>query len=265
VARHRKIDLRMHGDEKYRRLSPCPPCGQALWWHLLAGRHTGIIPGLSVIGETAFAEQLRWSLKAFRDAFREVIGEGMAKADWDAHVVWVPNAIKYNPPASANVVKSWGPAWDETPECPLKVEAYETIKAFLEGFGKGFPEAFAKVCRKPLPMPSGNQEQEQEQEQDQEQEGFEPTDPSPKRFVPPTVEEVAEFCKGHGLGIDPARFVDHYTANGWKVGKAKMKDWQATARNWSRNEFNARGAGKPRGGDFDAAGEMAEFLRRGQP
>ena len=112
MARHRKIDLRMHGDEKYRRLTPCPPCGQALWWHLLAGRQTGIIPGLCVIGESAFAEQLRWPLKGFREAFREVFREGMAFADWTAHVVWVPNAIKYNQPANPNVVKSWAAAWD---------------------------------------------------------------------------------------------------------------------------------------------------------
>lgn len=166
MARHRKIDLRIHGDEKYRRLSACPPCGQALWWHLLAGRQTGIIPGLSVIGEAAFAEQLGWPLKGFREAFREVLREGMAKADWDAHVVWVPNAVRYNEPANPNVVKSWAVAWDEIPECPLKLEAYERLEAYLKGFSKGFQDAFAKSCRKPFGNPLPNQEQEQEQEQE---------------------------------------------------------------------------------------------------
>lgn len=35
------------------------------------------------------------------------------------------------------------------------------------------------------------------------------------------------------------RFFNHYSANGWVVGKAKskMKDWQAAARNWLLNDF----------------------------
>jgi len=37
--------------------------------------------------------------------------------------------------------------------------------------------------------------------------------------------------------MDPEAFFDHYTANGWIVGKAKarMKDWKAAVRNWERN------------------------------
>jgi len=32
-------------------------------------------------------------------------------------------------------------------------------------------------------------------------------------------------------------FMDHYEANGWIVGKASMKDWQSTVRNWMRREW----------------------------
>lgn len=32
-------------------------------------------------------------------------------------------------------------------------------------------------------------------------------------------------------------FMDHYEANGWIVGKVPMKDWQSTARNWMRKEW----------------------------
>ena len=60
------------------------------------------------------------------------------------------------------------------------------------------------------------------------------------KFTPPTVGQVDEYmqsiCKG---SYDLAeKFVDHYTANGWKVGKNPMKDWQATVRNWIRNSNN---------------------------
>ena len=36
--------------------------------------------------------------------------------------------------------------------------------------------------------------------------------------------------------MDAERFVDYYTANGWKVGKNPMKDWKAAVRNWERKD-----------------------------
>ena len=56
-----------------------------------------------------------------------------------------------------------------------------------------------------------------------------------KRFVPPTVEQVQEYCWERGNAVDPQRFVDYYTANGWMVGKNKMKDWKAAVRTWEQN------------------------------
>ena len=47
------------------------------------------------------------------------------------------------------------------------------------------------------------------------------------RFVPPTIEEVREYCKERGNNINAERFVDFYSAKGWMVGKNKMKDWKA--------------------------------------
>ena len=54
-------------------------------------------------------------------------------------------------------------------------------------------------------------------------------------FVPPTVEEVQAYITEKGYHISAEKFVDYYTANGWMVGKAKMKDWKAAVRNWERN------------------------------
>lgn len=60
-----------------------------------------------------------------------------------------------------------------------------------------------------------------------------------KRFTPPTVEEVSEYCWERGNGVDPQRFVDYYTSNGWMVGKNKMKDWKAAVRTWEQKEGKA--------------------------
>lgn len=56
-------------------------------------------------------------------------------------------------------------------------------------------------------------------------------------FKKPTLEEVQNYCQERGNRVNAQAFLDHYEANGWKVGKAPMKDWKATVRNWERNEY----------------------------
>lgn len=177
MGRYRKIEVRTWSDEKFRALSPMPPSGQGLWFFLLTGPHTGPIPGLFRAGRAAMAEELGWSAEAFDEAFREVSDQGMAKADFVARLVWLPNAIKHNKPESPNVVKSWAPEFDLLPECPLKLEALEAIKAFVCALGPGFSGAFAgafespgKASGKPSGKPSSKTMPNQEQEQEQEQE-----------------------------------------------------------------------------------------------
>lgn len=83
-------------------------------------------------------------------------------------------------------------------------------------------------------------------------------------FVPPGVDEVRAYCRERQNGIDPEQFVDHYNANGWKVGgRAPMKDWKAAVRTWERNGFSG---GKTKTGqappsyDLDAVMKAAEEL-----
>ena len=52
------------------------------------------------------------------------------------------------------------------------------------------------------------------------------------RFMPPTVEEVYLYCEGRHNGIDAQRFVDYYTARGWKG----IKDWKAQIRVWENRK-----------------------------
>lgn len=59
-----------------------------------------------------------------------------------------------------------------------------------------------------------------------------------KRFSEPTVEEVSAYCRERGNNIDPQRFVDYYTSNGWMVGRNKMKDWKAAVRTWEKQEYS---------------------------
>lgn len=56
-------------------------------------------------------------------------------------------------------------------------------------------------------------------------------------FVPPTVEEVAEYVLSRGSCVDPQEWVDYYAARGWMMGKAIMQDWKTAVRlseKWER-------------------------------
>ena len=57
----------------------------------------------------------------------------------------------------------------------------------------------------------------------------------PKRFIPPTMEQVIEYCLERQNNVDPEKWMNHYTSNGWKVGKNGMKDWKAAVRTWEKN------------------------------
>ncbi|MDD7518308.1 MAG: hypothetical protein PUK30_00530 [Dorea formicigenerans] len=70
----------------------------------------------------------------------------------------------------------------------------------------------------------------------------EDTNVSKKKFVPPTVEEVRAYCQERGNKVDPQAFVDHYTSNGWMVGKNKMKSWKAAVGTWERSSWQSREA-----------------------
>lgn len=61
-------------------------------------------------------------------------------------------------------------------------------------------------------------------------------DEKPKRFIPPTVEEVRAYCEQRHNNVDPQYFVDYQESRGWMVGKTKMKDWKAAVRTFERND-----------------------------
>ena len=57
-----------------------------------------------------------------------------------------------------------------------------------------------------------------------------------RRFAPPSISEIAEYCLERRNGIDPEGFRDYYEARGWKLkGGQTMKSWQAAIRTWERN------------------------------
>ena len=64
--------------------------------------------------------------------------------------------------------------------------------------------------------------------------------PTRKRFIPPSLEEVQAYCDERNNNVDADKFINHYTSNGWMVGKNKMQDWKAAVRTWERNGFDSK-------------------------
>lgn len=89
-----------------------------------------------------------------------------------------------------------------------------------------------------------------------QEEGIGAKTPERKRFIPPSLDEVKEYCKERGGLVDPNKWHSYYTSNGWKVGKNSMKDWKAAIRTWESGEkSNQKKAPKPDNFDGKDYGE----------
>lgn len=56
-----------------------------------------------------------------------------------------------------------------------------------------------------------------------------------KRFTPPTIEEVAEYCNSRNNGIDPEEFWHFYNSKNWMIGKDKMTSWKSAVITWEKS------------------------------
>lgn len=65
--------------------------------------------------------------------------------------------------------------------------------------------------------------------------------PPREAFTPPTMEQAQAYADEIGFR-ETVKWMDHYKANGWKVGAVRMVDWKACMRNW----HSGRNAPPPR-------------------
>jgi len=162
--RYRRISVRMWGDAKFRDLSKPQPSGQWLWIWLLTGPRTIALPGVIVGSLEGLAGELGWTAEQFRERFGELLQGGMAKADFDAGLMYLPNWMKHDRPANDNVTKGRLRLCDELPECDLKHEITRDVAWWLNRSGNRLPNRI----RNGMPNQSRPQDQDQDQDQDQE-------------------------------------------------------------------------------------------------
>jgi hypothetical protein len=80
------------------------------------------------------------------------------------------------------------------------------------------------------------------------------------RFTPPTEAEVSAYCAERGGLVNPQAWINHYTANGWRVGKSPMRDWRAAVRTWEAS----RGSSPAKPAKFNPAAYSREYAARGK-
>lgn len=139
MARYRKVMVKIWGDSDFLSMTNE---GRLSFLFLLTHPHMTSLGAMRGNVE-GLARDLGVSMEAFSEPFRL----GLAKVSSKHSLIVLPNFLKHNPPESPNVVKSWSLIDDELPDCAMKSEYYQHVKAFMEGL----PEAFAKAFREALP------------------------------------------------------------------------------------------------------------------
>jgi predicted phage replisome organizer len=74
-------------------------------------------------------------------------------------------------------------------------------------------------------------EKEKEKELDSKE-----SKPKKTRFIPPTLEQVQEYCDERGNDIDPRQFFEYYQAGGWKDAKGNpVRNWKQKVITWEKH------------------------------
>lgn len=89
------------------------------------------------------------------------------------------------------------------------------------------------------------QNHNQDKDKDQDKDKGDTNGGRAARFRPPTIDDVKWYCRDRHNSVDPQKFLDYYTSNGWKVGKNPMKDWRAAVRSWERNDYGGSARAAP--------------------
>jgi hypothetical protein len=79
-----------------------------------------------------------------------------------------------------------------------------------------------------------------------------------KKFIPPTVEEVKEYCRQKNIYVDAEDFIQFYGMKGWKVGKSPMINWHLAASRATKWDINRNKQPRPK------PDKAAEFRRQRQ-
>jgi hypothetical protein len=110
------------------RLSGLSLDAKAIYLILLTGPHRTSAPGLFRAGRPQLIETAETTPEIFTAAIDVLTERGLVLADFAQRVVFLPHAVEDDPPDSGKVVSSWRTVLDELPLCPVKIEAWRTLR-----------------------------------------------------------------------------------------------------------------------------------------
>lgn len=196
--------------------------------YCLTNPHSNII-GCYEISMKQMAAELGYSVDSVMSLIKRFKEHhGVIDYDGDTKELYVKNWHKYN--------------WTESPKLnPSIVAALDTVKTHR--FKQRIAELYNARDTVSIPYEYGMDTTDTVTDTVSDV-SFKKKEEKPKRkiFVPPTVEEVAAYCRERGNTVDPETFVDFYAGKDWMVGKNKMVDWKATIRTWERRQKNEQKA-----------------------
>lgn len=139
MSRYRPVHCLIWNDDKFPFASD--DC-QLVWFHLFTTPMTGPI-GIFKAPLAGLASEKRWPLKRYSKAVREGVSKGFWKIDEKCHVIYFPAFFKHNRPENPNVLRYWIKFYNELPDCTIKAESIQSLKAFAKGWGEGY----VNVCQ----------------------------------------------------------------------------------------------------------------------
>lgn len=261
MAYYRKIDIRIQNDLRIRSLSLF---GRTAWYDVFTSERLNTFGAMRVSLEGLSYDMviLKWEPKAFVKAIQESIEKDLIKFD-PAMLLWFPKFLKYNAPASNNVIKSWPNLLDNLPPCSLKNEIisylvgwlqlpttkYVSTEGLIEGLKKGLTEGLNKDLalddkEDPFIVDSLYLRVKEGSGKPLEGKGPPKACRVPDDFILTAERRQMAVKIGLNGNIDQvfAGFLDYWKAQ--PGAKGIKLDWDATLRNWFRNELKYR---KPEG------------------
>ena len=113
----------------------------------------------------------------------------------------------------------------------------------------------ANACERIFEDANDAKEKEKEKAKDKAKDKEKAKESNNKRFTPPTLAEIADYCRERGSDVDPKRFFDYFEANNWVDSKGqKVKSWKQKVISWEGRNGNT-----PKRGRNDA---LLESIKR---
>jgi hypothetical protein len=202
------------------------PDAKLVYYTALIGPRRTVAPGLSLTHVGDLARMVEMSSKRVRGALEELEEQGLVIRDDAAGVLFLPDAVRDDPPDNSKVVTAWAKALRETPDCAIKGEIKRQLVEGAGRFSAPLEEGIENGIRNGIGNGTPTQLQRQMQTQIQGQ-------PQKQGAAAPSLEEVLEFAHEERLSeVSARKYHGKRSETGWRG----ILDWRAGLRTWAAED-----------------------------